>query len=59
MNVTHRPLDSVPESIARGWGGVAIIVERGPAPTAFEAAFTWSSSNAQAPGGGGPVLGTF
>lgn len=24
MNVTHRPLNSVPESIARAWGGVAI-----------------------------------
>ncbi|HLF49619.1 MAG: hypothetical protein HYR50_11595 [Candidatus Rokubacteria bacterium] len=59
MNVTHRPLDSVPESIARAWGGVAAIVERGPAPTTFEVVFTLSSSNAQAPGGGGPVLGTF
>jgi hypothetical protein len=24
MNVTHRPLESVPDSIARAWGGVAI-----------------------------------
>ncbi len=59
MNVTHCPLGSVPKSIARAWGGVAIIDERGSAPTTFEVAFTWSSSNAQAPGGGGPVLGTF
>jgi hypothetical protein len=38
---------------------VYIIVEQGPTPTAFEAVITWSDSNAQAPGGGGPVLGTF
>ena len=36
-----------------------IIVEQGPTPTTFEVVITWSDSNAQAPGGGGPVLGTF
>lgn len=36
-----------------------IIVEQGPTPTTFEVVITWSNSNAQAPGGGGPVLGTF
>jgi hypothetical protein len=34
------------------------IVEQGPTPTTFEVVITWSNSNAQAPGGGGPVLGT-
>jgi hypothetical protein len=38
---------------------VYIIVEQGPTPTTFEVVITWSDSNAQAPGGGGPVLGTF
>jgi hypothetical protein len=38
---------------------VYIIVEQGPTPTTFEAVITWSDSNAQAPGGGGPILGTF
>ena len=38
---------------------VYIIIEQGPAPTTFEVVITWSDSNAQAPGGGGPVLGTF
>ena len=38
---------------------VYIIVEQGPAPTTFEVVITWSDSNAQAPGGGGPILGTF
>lgn len=36
-----------------------IIVEQGPMPTTFEVVITWSNSNAQAPGGGGPVFGTF
>ena len=38
---------------------VYIIVEQGPTPTTFEVVITWSDSNAQAPGGGGPILGTF
>ncbi|MDP2703355.1 MAG: hypothetical protein Q8P98_14930 [Candidatus Rokubacteria bacterium] len=38
---------------------VYIIVEQGPTPTTFEVVITWNDSNAQAPGGGGPVLGTF
>ena len=38
---------------------VYILVEQGPTPTTFEVVITWSDSNAQAPGGGGPVLGTF
>jgi hypothetical protein len=38
---------------------VYIIVEQGPTPTTFEVVITWSDSNAQSPGGGGPVLGTF
>jgi len=38
---------------------VYIIVEQGPTPTTFEVVITWSDSNAQTPGGGGPVLGTF
>jgi hypothetical protein len=38
---------------------VYIIVEQGPTPTTFEVVITWSDSNAQGPGGGGPVLGTF
>jgi hypothetical protein len=38
---------------------VYIIVEQGPTSTTFEVVITWSNSNAQAPGGGGPVLGTF
>ena len=101
MNVTHRPVNSVPDSIARAWGGVAIraqiarggvwdkyvakslnlshgigavvgvnndavlanlvyiIVEQGSTPTTFEVVITWSNRNAQTPGGGGPVLGTF
>jgi hypothetical protein len=37
---------------------VYIIIEQGPTPTTFEVVLTWSDSNAQAPGGGGPVLGT-
>jgi len=38
---------------------VYIIVEQGPTPTTFEVVITWSDSNAQAPGGGGSILGTF
>jgi hypothetical protein len=38
---------------------VYIIVEQGPTPTTFEVVITWGDSNAQAPGGGGPILGTF
>jgi hypothetical protein len=38
---------------------VYIIVEQGPASTTFEVVITWSDSNAQAPGGGGAVFGTF
>jgi len=38
---------------------VYIIVEQGPTPATFEVVITWSTSTAQAPGGGGPVLGTF
>jgi hypothetical protein len=38
---------------------VYIIVEQGPTPSTFEVVITWSDSHAQAPGGGGPVLGTF
>jgi len=42
------------------WPDLAyIIVEQGPTPTTFEVVITWSNSNAQAPGGGGPILGTF
>ncbi len=37
---------------------VYIVVEQGPTPTTFEVVITWSDSNAQAPGDGGPVLGT-
>ena len=36
-----------------------IVVEQGPTPTTFEVLITWGPSNAQAPGGGGPILGTF
>ena len=38
---------------------VYIIVEQGPTPTTFEVVLAWSNSDAQTPGGGGPVLGTF
>jgi hypothetical protein len=37
---------------------VYIIVEQGPAPTSFEVLLTWGNSDAQTPGGGGPVLGS-
>lgn len=36
-----------------------IIVEQGPTPTTFEVLITWGTSGSQAPGGGGPILGTF
>jgi hypothetical protein len=38
---------------------VYIIVQQGPTPTTFEVVLTWSNSNARAPGGRGPILGTF
>ena len=38
---------------------VYIIVEQGPSPTTFEVVLSWSDSDAEAPGGGGPILGTF
>jgi hypothetical protein len=37
---------------------VYIIVQQGPTPSTFEVVITWSDSNAQSPGGGGPVFGT-
>ena len=36
-----------------------IIVEQGPEPTTFEALITWGNGDAQTPGGGGPILGTY
>jgi hypothetical protein len=36
-----------------------IIVEQGPTPTTFEVVITWGTSDSQAPGGGGPILGAF
>lgn len=38
---------------------VYLIVEQGPTPTTFEVVITWGDSNAQTPGGGGPILGTY
>ena len=38
---------------------VYIIVDQGPAPTTFEIILSWSESDAEPPGGGGPILGTF
>jgi len=37
---------------------VYIIVQQGPEPTTFEAVLSWGNSDAEAPGGGGPILGT-
>jgi hypothetical protein len=37
---------------------VYIIVQQGPEPTTFEVVLSWASSDSEAPGGGGPVLGT-
>jgi len=36
-----------------------IIVQQGPEPTTFQVVFSWSDSDTETPGGGGPVLGTF
>jgi hypothetical protein len=37
---------------------VYIIVQQGPEPTTFEVVLSWASSDSEAPGGGGPILGT-
>ena len=38
---------------------VYIIVQQGPEPTTFQVVFSWTGSDNESPGGGGPILGTF